>query len=843
MRWFSNSPDESVSSSDSAAPPSPLPTAAPEEVEYVKQAPRKSKVRAKTKRGTDEVPGEVERRRVSARGKARVRQKRDVLTVSGRAETSDSSMGMSEVTDSVGKKSGWASSNNASPLKTSRPSTPKGRAEKDNWALILRAKDRVRKLMREKQAEEAKRGKKLPARDNGDTDSPAHVREVLDELGDEETARLYHVKIEMGKEKYERDQKLFTVIATGARPGEILRGIRDKTRDAVVRVNTLIRPSARRLLTIHHSASAWALFLKKLGQVAFFHPLSLDERSDWLVQHAITEDYDLADVPGLTLDFSSLGSGSSAFLTRSEPQMELVLTKSESGEGISPVEVLGMFQNKPGSKGLRGRPTLVFLRQYWKVESTHIEVEAFSGVCVSVTDGRVLQGAQISPMQKSDPKRSAKNRVEHMSTTSNSDSQSHSVTQNGAEGRRLGIRTPDMNVCEDVMKATQNGPGQSPQIKDASGDTILLFSGFERDEGATHPTANKRFKADIKPTTKASKKKKGQKKSADEAAAEMSGSESAAGDNSDDPIPDATTQQTVGFIVSKRNLPLSQSEALEAADVTEEDFLRIKPSLRGFTAAGYKSLLQKIIRARPSQVELLDGQRLDSGLVLRTTVMLLFLHAGAFVPDIQRYVTGAESALKRVAVCVLEDSYTPDHQSLLSLLAAAWVAQASARLWRPGKVQLSQAVAVAMQAWQNEDKFKWSHISESDNNIRKPSNKRTLREYVLSNSNTALENCSAMLDRLRSFQGDLLMAREIAVNKGLRRVCRGTSTGSNHGLKAAVFHMLHRTLSSGVLCRASVCLLLHSNSGVVLGLSVVLGLIVVLGLSEGLSVVLGLSVV
>lgn len=79
-----------------------------------------------------------------------------------------------------------------------------------------------------------------------------------------------------------------------------------------------------------------------------------------------------------------------------------------------------------------------------------------------------------------------------------------------------------------------------------------------------------------------------------------------------------------------------------------------------------KSLLQKIIRFRPKTV---NG--IASEVAVIATFVTLYLHAGAFVPDIQRFVSGKESGLKRLAVSIIEDSSIYNTNCLNSLLAAA----------------------------------------------------------------------------------------------------------------------------------------------------------------------------
>ncbi|MCJ7636211.1 MAG: hypothetical protein MUO21_01840, partial [Nitrososphaeraceae archaeon] len=93
-----------------------------------------------------------------------------------------------------------------------------------------------------------------------------------------------------------------------------------------------------------------------------------------------------------------------------------------------------------------------------------------------------------------------------------------------------------------------------------------------------------------------------------------------------------------------------------------------------FTPSLLKSLIQKILRTRCTHVEFVKIEY-NAREVYATAFSMLMVHPGAFVPNIQRFVSGAESALKRLAVAIYEDAYLKDATILTSLLAGAWVAQ------------------------------------------------------------------------------------------------------------------------------------------------------------------------
>jgi hypothetical protein len=83
-----------------------------------------------------------------------------------------------------------------------------------------------------------------------------------------------------------------------------------------------------------------------------------------------------------------------------------------------------------------------------------------------------------------------------------------------------------------------------------------------------------------------------------------------------------------------------------------DPFIRAETSW--FTPSIFKSLVQKCIRVRPVSV-LFGVDSLPVESVLISSFILLLLHPGAFVPNLNAFVNGAESALKRLGVSLIED--------------------------------------------------------------------------------------------------------------------------------------------------------------------------------------------
>lgn len=126
----------------------------------------------------------------------------------------------------------------------------------------------------------------------------------------------------------------------------------------------------------------------------------------------------------------------------------------------------------------------------------------------------------------------------------------------------------------------------------------------------------------------------------------------------------------------------------------------LEKSTKYFTPAGYKSLLQKIVRVGARNVEIPQEKGhvyLDSKCVVVCVFVFLYNCAGSFVPDLRRYVTGKESALKRVAITIIEDSFIEDTQILVDMLAHALVAQ-KVKSFSPTKAKLLTFVKALIEA-------------------------------------------------------------------------------------------------------------------------------------------------
>lgn len=216
----------------------------------------------------------------------------------------------------------------------------------------------------------------------------------------------------------------------------------------------------------------------------------------------------------------------------------------------------------------------------------------------------------------------------------------------------------------------------------------------------------------------------------------------------------------IGFKVIKNN-PSYDSNIIynlvlaHYPDHTLNHIQLIDNATREFTPAAYKSLLQKIIRFRPKYVKIGDLQ-LNAGFTLLTTLSLLLLNPGSFVPDIQRYVTGMESFCKRLAVTIFEDSYLPPEwqSQLVSMLASALLVQ-RIKGWKPTVDMINVWFALAKYSWENTLRFNY------DTGIG-----MGIFKYNINVNSNSLEVSSFLLTDIKSFAGDLAMIRHIATLGG-----------------------------------------------------------------------------
>lgn len=224
-------------------------------------------------------------------------------------------------------------------------------------------------------------------------------------------------------------------------------------------------------------------------------------------------------------------------------------------------------------------------------------------------------------------------------------------------------------------------------------------------------------------------------------------------------------KQKIAFIIRNPGVPLKRESLYpllleEYPQYNLSDLDYCESCTKNFTAAGYKSLLQKIIRFQPEIVELEspEGEIRDFDPKFYASFIFIYLaiHPGSFVPDIQRFVSGLESALKRLFVTVVEDSYFYDESVIISLMSGAYLAQ-RLKGWSPTYDMFRRFIKVAA------DSVPGKIFYPFDIELG-----LTTKPFTLSEKSTPFQIGSALLDELKSFACDLGMVRSVAVNNKIR---------------------------------------------------------------------------
>ena len=178
-----------------------------------------------------------------------------------------------------------------------------------------------------------------------------------------------------------------------------------------------------------------------------------------------------------------------------------------------------------------------------------------------------------------------------------------------------------------------------------------------------------------------------------------------------------------------------------------EVFKEISQTIEWFTPSIHKSLIQKVIRTRCKEVFLQEKRWKSSSVLIVSFAMLLF-SPGSFVPNIQRFVGGVESATKRLAISICEDSFTENSSFILSLYGAALIAQ-NDRSWKPSSDLVKAWIVEAVKSQQDTRLFKYENFNGA----------------ILEYNNYSISYL--LLQEIRSFQGDIDLVGSIYSNNGM----------------------------------------------------------------------------
>ena len=210
---------------------------------------------------------------------------------------------------------------------------------------------------------------------------------------------------------------------------------------------------------------------------------------------------------------------------------------------------------------------------------------------------------------------------------------------------------------------------------------------------------------------------------------------------------------TLGFVTAPSPVALDRKVLIGVMnDLLGEsagaEYEKIAANFKNYTPATYKSLLQKIIRFRARRVVLTDGSSARPEAVLLAVLSELILHPGAFVPDIQRFVSGVESAAKRLAVTIFEDSHFDRDEDSVALLGSALLCQRY-KNYKPDRELLKKWFEIALRGLGSDKVYRWK-------------TEKKYASYVIDADNSPLETASALLDEVKSFASDLNMVSYLA---------------------------------------------------------------------------------
>jgi len=183
----------------------------------------------------------------------------------------------------------------------------------------------------------------------------------------------------------------------------------------------------------------------------------------------------------------------------------------------------------------------------------------------------------------------------------------------------------------------------------------------------------------------------------------------------------------------------------ELKSLIDED---VENLIKWFSPSVHKSLIQKIIRTRAEKLDFMKEVEYDGNKVLVTSFCMLLKHPGTFEPDLKRHTSGLESACKRLAVSIAEDGYAENHDDLLGLFAAAYVAKVH-KQWKPSLNLIKKWIEMALNAWNDSRMYDYK-----------------IKEIELEVENDPLNLSYHILKETKSLSNDIPMLGQIAKNGG-----------------------------------------------------------------------------
>lgn len=210
--------------------------------------------------------------------------------------------------------------------------------------------------------------------------------------------------------------------------------------------------------------------------------------------------------------------------------------------------------------------------------------------------------------------------------------------------------------------------------------------------------------------------------------------------------------------------------------LSNESYAKIVPYLKWLSPSMHKSLLQKIIRYRPKTVTMMDCREYNAVDVCQTSFLMLLIHGGSFVPDIKRHVSGRESAFKRLAVSIAEDSFVEDGSVLTFLFLQAYWCQRF-KEYRPTSKIVKRCLKIIRTVIEEPRAFKydlhnveeWDLDAELERGFETGSDRRGRRDGGDDGDVVPIDYHLAnwmIITKLRSFKWDIDMMQSIYENSG-----------------------------------------------------------------------------
>lgn len=423
------------------------------------------------------------------------------------------------------------------------------------------------------------------------------------------------------------------LLLTGAREGEIIKGIRTQSKNTILKIVKGNVPPCKLILdNIREFPNLYSFFIDRLKYIPFFRRLTKLQRREYLEDNESVLDIYLSDLD-LMVDVIECGEGD--FLNLDLSNLDLINCT------YSIKYLYNLFPKKPTSDGLKGRHTLIFRRNIWKVVNLFQEYkDVYDDLVIDTTDGCMKMGIHLNSSQ-----------------------------------------------------------------------VVYRFDSFESDYN--YENSKKKF------------------------------------------IPNE--EKTDLGIVDYKSRKLSENDIIEI--ITQifpnknvmKYYNYIKKCTETFTPSGYKSLLQKIIRKRSERcIFYTQNERFSfqNEFVLCCILGLLVLHPGSFVPDIQKYVRGVESALKRTLITLYEDAIIYDKTLCIRVACYAFLCQRIPKYYPPLHV-ISDCMKLAIHGLCSPR----AYIYKFDRGIKPYTPSLDIQDHQI---------VSLIMDELRSFETDLLMIRYIS---------------------------------------------------------------------------------